>query len=182
MKSGIRPQETVTESELQFGLRMLMLDAVCTQTMGTFAGGAFLVAFALLLGASNLIVGIVAAMGPLTQLLQVPAIYLVEKIGNRKLLCVANSFFSRLFWILAAGVPWLIPTPYRVHLFLLALAMYYGLGTISGLSFSSWMRDLIPDAIRGRYSAKRMAVATAVGAALSLAIRLRRGHLQDACG
>ena len=168
MDLKLRPQDSVTESELNIGLRKLMFDGVCSQIMGTFVGGAFLVAFALQLGASNLFIGLIAALGPLTQVLQIPTIFLVEKTGYRKLLVVASSFLSRLFWFLAAILPWLVSETYRVSLFLFALTMYYGLGTISGLSFNSWMRDLIPDSIRGRYTAKRAAVATAVGAAMSL--------------
>ncbi len=168
MSLSFRPHEKVTESELQRGLIMLMFDGICTQIMGTFAGGAFLVAFALLLGASNLTVGFIAALGPMTQILQIPAIYLIEKTGRRKILVVAHSFFSRLFWFFAAAIPWIIPENLRAGSFFFILAMYYGLGTISGLSFNSWMRDLIPDSMRGRNAARRMTISTAVGAAMSL--------------
>ena len=109
MDLKLRPQDSVTESELNIGLRKLMFDGVCSQIMGTFVGGAFLVAFALQLGASNLFIGLIAALGPLTQVLQIPTIFLVEKTGYRKLLVVASSFFSRLFWFLIAILPWLIP-------------------------------------------------------------------------
>jgi len=40
--------------------------------MGILTGGAFLVAFAVKLGASNLVIGLLAAIGPLSQLLQLP--------------------------------------------------------------------------------------------------------------
>ena len=68
---NLRPQETVSETDLQTGLRMLMFDGVCTQIMGTLAGGAFLVAYALILGASNFYIGLIAALGPLAQMLQI---------------------------------------------------------------------------------------------------------------
>lgn len=168
MKAFLRPQETISEQDLEFGLRSIIYDGICSQVMGTFAGGAFLVAFALLLGASNLAVGFIAALPALTQVLQIFAVALVEKTGHRKLIVVVSSFASRLFWFLVAAIPWVFPPSWQVGIFFSALAMYYGLGTISGLAWNSWMRDFIPDQIRGAYSAKRMALATAVGAALSM--------------
>lgn len=147
---------------------MIMHDGVCTQIMGTLTGGAFLVAFALLLGASNFVIGLIGALAPLSQLLQVPAIYLIEKTAHRRLLVVVSSTLSRLFWFVLAVIPWFVPADAQVAVFVFALFMYFGLGTISGLSWSSWIRDLIPDHIMGSFMAKRMAIATAVGAALSL--------------
>ena len=169
MAFSLRPQDTISDSELKKGLRQLILDGVCSQVMGVLTGGVFLVAFALQLGASNFVVGLIAALGPLTQILQIPAIYLIKKTRARKAIVVFGTFFSRSFWFLVAAIPFLIPTSYRSSILFIALLAYFGLGTISGLSFNSWMRDFIPDSIRGTYSGKRMAIATAVGAFLSLA-------------
>ena len=149
---------------------MLMYDGVCSQVMGVLTGGAFLVAFALLLGASNFVIGLIAALGPLTQLLQIPTLYLIEKTGFRKALVVGSSLLSRLAWFPVAALPFLVPEHNRVGVLLALIFLYFGLGTISGLSFNSWMRDLIPDSIRGSYSGKRMAVATTVESSSLMAI------------
>ena len=42
--------------------------------MGVLAGGAFLVDFALHLGASPFVIGAIAALGPLTRTLQIPVV------------------------------------------------------------------------------------------------------------
>jgi MFS family permease len=165
---SFHPNASISEAELSGGLRKLIYEGIFAQIMGTFTGGAFLVAFALSLGASNLSVGLIAAIGPLTQILQIPTIHLVEKTGNRKLLVIFNYLYSRLFWFVVAAVPWFAPKPFRVPMFLAALMVYYTGGTIANLSLTSWMRDLIPDSIRGRYVAKRMALMMAIGAVLSL--------------
>jgi len=154
---------------LKAGLRSLVGDAVCTQTMGTFAAGTFLVAMALQMGASNIAIGLIAALGPLAQVLQVPAVMLIDRIGSRRAVVVLASLVARAFWLLAAATPWLVPEAWRIEVFLAALTGYYGLGTISGLAFNAWMRDLIPESIRGSNLATRLAVATAVAAVLSLA-------------
>ena len=164
----LRPKDRVDESEVQSGLQALLYDGVCSQVMGAFTGGAFLVAFALLLGASNVVIGLLAAVGPLTQILQIPAIFLVDRTGLRKVLVVVSSFFSRLFWLVVAALPWIVPAEQRVPVLLICLFLYFGLGTISGCAFNSWMRDFIPQNILGSYFGKRLAIATATGAVLTL--------------
>ena len=166
----LQPQDRLAEQDVNSGLRMLLYDGVCSQAMGTLTGGAVLVAFAVLLGASNLVIGLLAAVGPLTQLLQIPTVFLVDRTGLRKALVVLSSFLSRLSWLAVAVIPWLVPEDQRVAALLACLLLYFGLGTVSGCAFNSWMRDFVPDQIRGSYSGKRMAVATAIGALLTLAI------------
>lgn len=169
LSGWLKPQSSISEPELKAGLRMVLRDGVATQIMANLTSGAFLVAFALLLGASNLAIGFIAALQALTQVLQIPAIYLVEATRNRKALMVASLTVSRAFWILMALIPWLIPRAYQIEAMFVALFLDFGLGTVAGLAWHSWMRDLIPDAIMGRYMGKRMAVSTAVGAAVTLA-------------
>lgn len=166
--SWLRPQENIDEQETRTGLNMLLVDGVCSQIMGVLTGGAFLVAFALQIGASNVVIGLLAAVGPFAQMLQIPAIFLIERTAQRKAAVVISSFGSRLFWILAALVPWLLPKPLQVPVLMGSILLYFGLGAISGLAFNSWMRDFIPESIRGSYSGKRMALSTAIGAGLSL--------------
>ncbi len=164
----LRPKEHVNNEEMQRGLRMLLFDGVCSQIMGVFTGGAFLVAFALLLGASNKIIGLLAAVGPLTQVLQIPAIFVVDRVALRKALVVISSFFSRLAWFVVAVIPWLIVGDQRVAVLVICLFLYFGFGTISSCAFNSWMRDFVPQSVMGRYFGKRLAIATAIGAALTL--------------
>lgn len=92
---GFRQESDISEARLESGLRYLISDGICSQTMGVLTGGAFLVAFALQLGASNFVVGMFAAIMPLCQLLQIPSILLVEKFRNRKALVVIPVLVSR---------------------------------------------------------------------------------------
>jgi MFS family permease len=166
--AALRPQEEVSEQQLRRGLRMLLFDGVFSQTMGVFTSGAFLVAFALLLGASNTIIGLLAAIGPLTQVLQIPTIFLVERAGLRKLLVVSSSFLSRLAWPVVAVLPWLVAAGERITVLLICLFAYFALGTVSSCAFNSWMRDLVPKDELGSYFGKRLAVMTTVGAILTV--------------
>jgi MFS family permease len=148
--------------------------------MGVLVGGAFLVQFALLLGASNTVIGLIAAIGPLTQILQIPAIYLVDGTGRRKAMTVFPAGAGRLFLLLVAGVPWLVPAPWRIPCLLVGLFMYFGLGAAAGCAWNSWMRDLVPQAIMGSYFSKRLSVATAIGAGASVLAGLAVDRYKDA--
>ena len=136
--------------------------------MDTLTSGAFLVAFALLMGASNTVVGLLAAVSPLTQLLQLPAIYVVDRAASRKTLVVLTSFLSRISWLVVAIIPWLVPSDQRVDALLICLFLYFGLGTLSACGFNPWIRDFVPEKIMGRYFGKRMAIGTAAGSVLAL--------------
>ncbi|MHC4674583.1 MAG: MFS transporter [Planctomycetota bacterium] len=168
MFGWFRPKDQLQEEEVSQGLRMLMYDGMCSQVMGVLTGGAFLVAFAVLLGASNTVIGLLAAIAPLTQILQIPTIFVVDKIRLRKFLVVASSLLSRLSWLIVATLPWLVPSDQRVLVLVICLFLYFGLGTVSGGAFNSWMRDLIPEKIMGSYFARRFAIATAIGAVLTV--------------
>jgi hypothetical protein len=164
----LQPWEQITPAATQYGLKMLIWDAICFQVMTVLTSGAFLVAFALQLGASNVIIGSLAALSPLAQVLQIPAIFLVEYTGLRKAAVVLSSFSSRLFWIAAALTPWVLPKTWQIPVFLGAVFMFFAVGSISNLAFSSWMRDFIPAEIRGDYFGKRAAISTALGAGVGL--------------
>jgi Na+/melibiose symporter-like transporter len=167
--SLLRPVDDLDERERERSLRYLLLDGVSTQVMGALTGGALLVAFALLLGASNTVIGLIAAVGPLTQLLQIPAVMLVERLGRRKALVVVCLFVARLFWMVVAAIPWIVAPPARVPVLMMSLAMYFSFSAVSSSAYNSWKRDLMPDATMGRFLAQRLAMATAAGAAVTLA-------------
>ncbi len=132
--------------------------------MDTVTSGAFLVAFALLLGASNTVVGLLAAACPITQLLlEVPATYLVNRTASRKSLVVLSLFLSRVSWLMVAVLPWIVTTEHRWLLLVGSLFMCYGLATISACGFGPWIRDFVPEPIMGKYFGRRMAMSTAAG-------------------
>ncbi len=75
--AGFQPKERIAKADIRYGMQMLVYDGACFQIMSVLTGGAFLVAFALLLGAPNIVIGVLAAAGPLTQMLQIPAIFYI---------------------------------------------------------------------------------------------------------
>jgi hypothetical protein len=56
---------------------------------------------ALSLGEGSFVIGLLASFSPISQMMQIPAILLVEKIGLRKLITVVVAFISRISLILS---------------------------------------------------------------------------------
>jgi Major Facilitator Superfamily len=182
LRGWLEPQARLNPAEVDHGLRMLLLDGVSSQVMGALTSGALLVAFALLLGASNKVIGLMAALGPLTQLLQIPAILLVERTRRRKLLAVTASLVGRSFWFLVAAIPFVVPAELRVTALVVNLVLYFAASSVASTAYNSWKRDLVPDSIMSRYYAKRLTLATGISAAVALASGFFLDHGQELFG
>jgi len=161
-------KDTLTEEEIQAGLKTVIKDGLTTQTMVSLTGGVFLVAFALKLGASNLIIGLLAAIPALAQLIQIPSIYLVEKYRVRRAISVYASASSRLFWLLIAFIPFLFSIKAGLTFLIAAILLNAIFTAVSTCSWNSWMRDLVPKERLGSFFSKRMSLATGLGIPLSL--------------
>jgi MFS family permease len=162
-------KDSLTEEELKSGLKNVIMDGLTTQAIATLTGGIFLVAFALKLGASNLIIGILASIPPLGQLIQIPAIYIVEKYRVRRDICIVSTAVSRSFWLLIALIPFLVFIKNPLTLLVIALTINAAFSAIGGCSWNSWMRDLVPVDRMGSFFGKRMIYAGIVGIFFSLA-------------
>jgi len=161
-------KDTLTEEEIQSGLRGVIKDGLATQTMVTLTGGVFLVAFALKLGASNKVIGLLAAIPPLAQLVQILAIYLVEKLRVRLPIVVYATALSRVFWLVIALIPFLFSIEAGLSFFIVALALISAFASVGGCSWNSWMRDLVPQNRLGTFFSKRASLALRLGIPLSL--------------
>ena len=163
-----KAEETLSEDQVRHALKYVIRDGVASQAMGILTGGAFLVAFAVKLGASNFVIGLLAAIGPLAQLLQLPSIFIVEKIRNRRLITVVAAALSRFCWLIIALSPFIFPAKIAIAVLLILLAAVSAFGAVSGCSWNSWMRDLIPEKVMGSFFSRRMRISTGVGIALSI--------------
>ena len=177
----LQPVDDIPPPALAHGLRMGLYDTICSQSMSTFGAAPFLVAIALSLGGSTLVIGLITALQPLVQLGQLPAMQLIERVQRRKLIVVINVALSRVFWLGIAAAPFAVPAPWRIPLFLGSLLGMYTFSTVAMLGYNMWMRDLVPESIRGEYNGHRSAIATLLGAALAVLLGVGadlygRGH------
>jgi MFS family permease len=161
-------EEGLSEEKLNAGLRAVLKDGLTTQAMTTLTAGVFLVAFALKLGATNEFIGWLAAIPPLTQLVQIPAIYVVEKLRNRKTITVWSALLSRMFLIPIIFIPFYAGDARGLSILVSALVCHTALAAIGGCSWNSWMHDLIPHDRLGAFFSRRMLYATGLSLVLSL--------------
>ncbi|MBI5094637.1 MAG: MFS transporter [Candidatus Hydrogenedentes bacterium] len=186
MFAWLRPKDRLDDTDVTTGLRMLLYEGMYSQVLVVLTTGAFLVAFALHLGASNKVIGLLAAIGPISQILQIPSIFLVERTGLRKALTLSTAFVARAFWLVIAAIPWVLPDSLKLPVFLFSLFGFFALSAMGGCAYGSWIRDLVPEKSMGTFFAKRLAYATAIGAGLSFAagvgIDVYKRHFENELG
>jgi MFS family permease len=157
---------TADASQGARALRLVLYDALASEAMGTLTTGVFLAGFAVALGASNLAIGALAAVPFLVQLLQIPAVFLIERLRARRDICAWAAGIGRSFLLGAAAAP-LLPAPASILVLIGSLAIYQGMAAIAGCAWNSWMRDLVPPEQYGRFFGRRTAATTAISIALA---------------
>lgn len=161
-------KKTLSQEELQRGLRGVTLDGLASKATITLTSGAFLVALGLLLGASNLEIGILAAIPFLTQPMQLPTVYLIERLRIRRPISAYAALVSRGSLFFVAAIPFVVPADWQVKALIAAMLVRGIFAAVSQCAWSSWMRDLVPVSQRGTFYAKRMSLAAILAMVLSL--------------
>jgi len=169
--SFFNPKPTISDRELATGLRWFTLEGTTSLALFSITTSGFLVAFALALGANNFHIGVLAALPFIMQILQLPAIWLVEKIRRRKAIAVTAWFWAQACWFPIALIPIFIQTPSSraISLLLILMAVRGVMSAITSCSWNGWLRDLIPQPILGRLFSRRLAFATIASIIFSLA-------------
>jgi MFS family permease len=176
------PVPHIDDGSLRRGLRAFQGDGICSQVRDSLLSGPLLVGYALLLGTSNVGVGALSALGPATQVLQLPTVALIERWRTRKAICWWAAFLARVTWLGVLVVPWVLPPGARpLGLFALLLTAS-ALGTVSGAAWNPWIRDFLPEGLRNQAFARRIAIATTIGAVLSLLAGLAVEELGSSLG
>ncbi len=162
----------LSDHELANGLRLVIYDGLASQAMTTLTGGAFLVAFALLLGATNFQIGLLAALPTLSNVFQMVSIYLVSKWANRRKIVVLASLVARIMFFLIVLLPFFNLSGHAIAFLIVALAIHHTFASISAGGWASWMRDLIPKEKLGCFFSNRLRLAHTVGVVFSIASAL----------
>lgn len=150
-----RPRERLTEQEVRGGLNTVLQEGLTAEAMTTLTGGTFLVAFALLLGANNFQIGLLASLPTFTNVFQLTSIWLIRKYNNRRAVSVICSVLARIPLLLIGVLPFIFGQNAPVNLLLFFLFFFYLFGSIAGPSWNAWMKDLVPGEMLGVYFSKR---------------------------
>ncbi len=155
------------------GMRWIVWDGILASTMGGLTGGVFLTGFALLLGATETVIGLLSGLPRLAALMQPLGAYFVERLHLRKTISVWVFGPARALWALVLLLPAMgYAGGASRSAMLLLLAVAVGSSLMSGfaaVSWLTWMSDLIPAAARGRFFSRRTMLAGITSAVIGMA-------------
>ena len=169
---NLQPKEKLTEKEVHSGLKYVIWEGLATEAMTSLTGGAFLVALALLLGATNLQIGVLATLPTFTNIFQLLSIWLVRRYNNRRVIAVICNLLARLPLIVIGTLPLLFSMANSVRALFGFLFFYYFFGSIAGPSWNSWMKDLVPEHQLGAYFSRRTRLTQITNVVLSILLAL----------
>lgn len=167
----------LSEQEVQSGLRMVVTEGLTTEAMTTLTTGAFLVAMALLLGASNLQIGILAALPTFANIFQLLSIWLVRRYNNRRAISVISALLARIPLIIVGVLSFFASG--SIQLLILFVFFYNVFASIAGLSWNAWMKDLVPGNQLGTYFSRRSSFMQTLNVVLSLCLAFLIDYVKD---
>jgi len=137
-------------------LRYATVEGALANVFITFTGGAFVTGLALLLGASDFEIGLLAAIPFLAQVAQLLTAYFIGRFKTRKGVVVWLSVVGRQSWWVVPAVL-LFSGGWRLEV-LLAVVFFSNVAVmIATPGWMSWMADIVPEKVRGRYFGVRSA-------------------------
>ncbi|MBM3943510.1 MAG: MFS transporter [SAR202 cluster bacterium] len=165
-----RLREVLSEQERDRGQRFSVAQAAFGAALDGITSGGFLAAFALALGASNFQIGVIATLPLAAQSFQIPAVFLVERLRQRKGVAVIAYLVAQSVWIPIALIPFLLsyPSGGAVTMLLAFLAFRGIANAFVNASWFSWVRDLVPQPVLGGFFSLRQRWSTAAAAAAGL--------------
>jgi MFS family permease len=137
-------------------------------------GGPALTLYLKGMNASPFEFGLVTALQYLAALFVLPASLLIERTGRRKRIFLWGHYTQRSMWFLLAVAPYLLMSWYgtskaavALNIFIPLYFLAWAAGAVGSPAWVSWMADVVPDRVRGRYFSKRRqwSVLTALPAA-----------------
>lgn len=166
----LRPTDKLTEQQVNRGLKFVLGDGMATEAMVTLTSGAFLVAMALSMGATNFQIGLLAALPTIANLFQLVAIWLVQRFSNRRMITVLSVLFARFPLFIVGVMPFMFSGKASIVALILMLSIQYFFGSIAGTSWNSWMRDLVPVEKLGTFFSQRSRFNQILNVTLSLGV------------
>lgn len=159
-------KENDLDLELRNSLNFVIIAFVFGIFWATISTGPALTGLSKELGANNLIYGLLMAMPVLGGIFQLYASHLLEKNKQRKKMLITFGVIQRMLWIPVGLVPFVIPMEtgmLRMWIVIVLVTLSSMSGAFLNVTFYSWIGDLIPLKIRGRYFAIRSLICTVSG-------------------
>jgi len=138
--------------------------------------GAVFTQFAKLLHMPAFGYGLLAAVPFAGALAQLPVSYFITRYGHRKSIFITVGAFHRLMWLPIAAIPWVVPAGWQWQGLLAFFAVMWVAGQATAPIWVSWMADLVPSPIRGRYFTRRSQLGQLIGVIVTLLMGYALDH------
>ncbi|MBX5480515.1 MAG: MFS transporter [Myxococcaceae bacterium] len=169
---------------LRRSLRICLIEGIFAEVVTACAGGAVLTGWALHLGCKALVIGLIASLPQIAQLVQLPAAWTTALLGHRRA-CLWLVGLSRQALLPMIALPFLpVPDPVKQALLVTVALSSAVLGVLGNNAWVAWMGELVPRRIRGRYFGRRTGLCMLGGAVASAAAGavLDHAHGRDRVG
>lgn len=114
--------------------------------------------------------GVLAAIPFAGALLQLPTSYFIERYGHRKGIFITSGVIHRSIWILIGLIPWLLTGRWSWAAFLAAVFVSAAMNNVATPVWVTWMSELVPPRIRGRYFSMRTQAGQMVGLGVTVCV------------
>jgi len=149
------------------GMRYSIIEGSFATIFIALSTGAFLTGYALMLGAKEFIIGLIGAIPFISQTMQIFGSYLLKVYKSPRKLAIISSIFNRWIWFVLIFLPFInLSEKTKILIFLLTLFISSSAGTILANVWTTWMGEIIPEQVRGKYFGKRTAYNNAVNIAI----------------
>uniref|UniRef100_A0A7C4YIW8 MFS transporter n=1 Tax=candidate division WOR-3 bacterium TaxID=2052148 RepID=A0A7C4YIW8_UNCW3 len=165
------------KSSLDKSLKISIWEGIFAQFHITLTGGMFLTSFALFLGLNDFQLGILSAIPSLLSGTGFFSAYISNYFGKRKIFCVIAAGIGRGIFILFL-IPLIFNFKISIPLFFTTIFIFNLLMNFLGNLWLSWMTDLVPNEIRGRYFGIRNTIISGIG----MVINYLGGKILDLLG
>jgi MFS family permease len=146
--NGVR----IPERTIRTGLRLTILTGSISTIWLTITLGMPLQMFFEALGATGFVIGLAGTLQQGAMIAQIPGAIITEKLSSRRIFVVVLIIIQRSIWVLPAVIILFFPLDITAQIILLVLV---GASAFAGQCVSagwfSWMADLIPAHLSGRY-------------------------------
>jgi MFS family permease len=152
----VLPALSIRQAELRRSMRLVTAAWAMGIIWMTCTGGSWMNTFQVMLGFTNTHFGLMTALPWAATLANLAAVVIIERTGLRKYVFIISKSISRMLWLVVALIlVTLGGTRAGIWLVLLTILVSSVLDAVGTPAWMTWMGDLIPRRIRGRFLARR---------------------------
>ncbi len=163
---------TGSQSKRRRAIQAFYLNGACWGLGNGLVSSSLIVYLAGTFGAAGIAVSLILATPRLVGVLRLGTPILIDAVGNRQVFCVRMFLAASIVLLLlpVCSAPGLLPSP-RLSLTVLVMmwTLYHLLEFLGLVALWSWIGDVVPGAIRGRFIGRRGGLLNACQVACMLA-------------